>query len=224
MGFIVFCSRVSRIVVCFNSLLDCAKDSQANVMTAKKIIGILFILAALWLTGLFFFASQVNKQVYDADTNTDAIVVLTGGTERVAAGVNLLKENKAEKLLISGVHEDVDWNLLSQTLDELPENLSDRITLGHLASNTHGNALETKEWLKRNDYKSVRLVTASYHMPRSLSEFKSVMPDMMIIPHPVFPQTVKHDEWWKWPGTLALITSEYIKFLVVVAGHTFFSF
>ncbi len=193
-------------------------------MTAKKIIGILFILAALWLTGLFFFASQVNKQVYDADTNTDAIVVLTGGTERVAAGVNLLKENKAEKLLISGVHEDVDWNLLSQTLDELPENLSDRITLGHLASNTHGNALETKEWLKRNDYKSVRLVTASYHMPRSLSEFKSVMPDMMIIPHPVFPQTVKHDEWWKWPGTLALITSEYIKFLVVVAGHTFFSF
>lgn len=179
----------------------------------------LFILFAAWTGGLFWFASLVNRGPEDTGTTTDAIVVLTGGTERVAAAVDLLKQGKAEKLLISGVNEKVDWILLAETIDELPEELGDKITLGHVACNTRENALESKAWLDRNGFQSLRLVTASYHMPRSLSEFKDVMPDAVIIPHPVFPQTVKHNEWWKWPGTFALITSEYMKFLVVVLSH-----
>ncbi len=192
-------------------------------MMWKKLLPIVLILIAVWTGGLFWFASLVNQGPEDTDTTTDAIVVLTGGTERVAAAVELLKQKKAEKLLISGVNEKVDWSLMAATIDELPEDLGDNITLGHVAGNTRGNALESKDWLDKNGFTSLRLVTASYHMPRSLSEFKDVMPDIVIIPHPVFPQTVKHNEWWKWPGTFALITSEYMKFIVVALSH-FFSF
>ena len=188
-------------------------------MMWKKLLPIVLILIAVWTGGLFWFTSLVNQGPEDTDTTTDAIVVLTGGTERVAAAVELLKQKKAEKLLISGVNEKVDWSLMAATIDELPEDLGDNITLGHVAGNTRGNALESKDWLDKNGFTSLRLVTASYHMPRSLSEFKDVMPGAVIIPHPVFPQTVKHDEWWKWPGTFALITSEYMKFLVVAVSH-----
>lgn len=187
----------------------------------KKAILFLFITTALWTIGLIRFASLVNRAPEDTTTVTEALIVLTGGTERVAAAVDLLKQEKAEKLLISGVNKKVDWVLLAQTINELPEQLNDKITLGHVACNTRQNALESKNWLERNRFRSARLVTASYHMPRSLSEFRDVMPDITIIPHPIFPQTVKHSEWWKWRGTFALITSEYMKFLIVGIKHIF---
>ena len=190
-------------------------------MIRKWILPVLFIAVVAWAGGLFWFASLVNRAPDDVSTETEALIVLTGGTERVAAAVELLKQKRAEKLLISGVNKKVDWVLLAETINELPDNLNDKITLGHVACNTRQNALESKDWLERNGFGSVRLVTASYHMPRSLSEFKNVLPETRIIPYPVFPQTVKHDEWWKWPGTFALITSEYLKFLFVKIKHLF---
>ena len=187
----------------------------------KVVFFVLFFAAIAWVAGLIRFASLVNRTPRDVETHTEALIVLTGGTERVAAAVDLLKQKKAEKLLISGVNKKVDWVLLAQTVDELPDELTDNIVLGHVACNTRQNALESKNWMDKNGFKSMRLVTASYHMPRSLSEFKDVMPEIKIFPHPVFPQTVKHDEWWKWPGTFALITSEYMKFLIVSVKHAF---
>lgn len=170
---------------------------------------------ALWITGLLCFAASVNKKPVDENTKTEAIVALTGGTERLATAVELLKQGKAQKLLISGVDRKVDWLNLAQTIDELPPELNDKIVLGHVARNTTENALESLAWMKRNGFTSLRLVTASYHMPRSYSEFKNVMPDIKILPHPVFPQTFKHADWWKWRGSTALIVSEYTKFLFV---------
>ena len=187
----------------------------------RRVLTAVIVLALFWTFGLFRFAALVNRQPEDTATVTQALIVLTGGTERVAAAVDLLRQEKAERLFISGVNKKVDWVLLAQTINELPDQLNDKITLGHVACNTRQNALESRDWLKRNGFQTVRLVTASYHMPRSLSEFKNVMPEITIIPYPVFPQTVKHDEWWKWPGTFALITSEYMKFLIVAVKHVF---
>lgn len=155
-------------------------------MTVKRVLIGCLIAAAFWTAGLCRFASLVNRPPRDTDTKTDAIVALTGGTERVAAAVDLLKRGAADKLLISGVNRKVDWLKLAETIDDLPENLGEKITLGHVACNTRENALESKEWLNRNGFKSVRLVTASYHMPRSLSEFRNVLDGVEIIPHPVF--------------------------------------
>lgn len=177
--------------------------------------------AALWTAGLLCFAALVNKKPADEDTKTEAIVALTGGTERLSTAVNLLKQGKAQKLLISGVNRKVDWMNLAQTIDELPSEVNDKIVLGHVARNTTENALESLAWMKKNGYTSMRLVTASYHMPRSYSEFKNVMPDITILPHPVFPQTFKHADWWKWRGSTALIVSEYTKFLFVSLRNLF---
>ena len=50
-------------------------------------------------------------------------------------------------------------------------------------------------------------------MRRSLLEFKSLMPDVDMIANPVFPDNVKIDSWWRYPGSAALIASEYNKYL-----------
>ena len=53
-----------------------------------------------------------------------------------------------------------------------------------------GNAEETAAWMAEGDRTSLRLVTAAYHMPRSLALFRRLMPDTKILPHPVFPESV----------------------------------
>ena len=67
--------------------------------------------------------------------------------------------------------------------------------------------------MREEGFRSLRLVTASYHMPRSVAEFRAASPELVIIDHPVFPGHVKIDEWWRWPGTTILIVGEYHKYL-----------
>ncbi len=43
------------------------------------------------------------------------------------------------------------------------------------------------------------------------------MPELEIVPHPVFPEHVKQRDWWRWPGSASLIISEYNKYLVALA-------
>src|SRR3546814_20820963 len=76
--------------------------------------------------------------------------------------------------------------------------------------------------MKEQGFDSLRLVTATYHMPRSLLEFHRTMPNIEIVPHPVFTENFKRDDWWRWPGSTALLLPEYTKYLVAqVRGHSY---
>lgn len=172
----------------------------------------------IWTIGLAFFVSWL-KNPSVPDDSVDVVVVLTGGSERVSTGISLLKEKKAERLFISGVNHLIDFKRLAQNLDALPDDLSDEIFLGHVACNTYENALETKQWLKKNNINRFKLVTSAYHLPRSLTEFKFAMPDADIIPHPVFSDNVKLTRWWAHKGTTKLILSEYTKYLIIRLLH-----
>ncbi|MDR3441164.1 YdcF family protein [Telmatospirillum sp.] len=177
------------------------------------------VLAALWSAGLVWFAADVPDQIDDPATTTDAIVVLTGGSERLDAGLSLLRRKMGRKLFVSGVYRGIDVTELLRLSRQKPEELECCIVLGHTADNTAGNAIETAAWMRAEGYHSLRLVTANYHMRRSLTEFRHAMPAVTIVAHPVFPDKVKHDQWWLWPGTAHLIASEYTKFLAAELRH-----
>ena len=169
--------------------------------------------AIAWAAGLLWFASTIPTDVDDKATRTDAIVVLTGGSERIETGLALLDEGFAERLFVSGAGEQVKpGDLLPRTRNLRPE-LRDHIMVGTSAGNTPENASETAAWARAEHVHSIRLVTAAYHMRRSLLEFHAAMPDVGIVPHAVFPVNVKSD-WWRWPGTASLIAREYTKFVV----------
>jgi uncharacterized SAM-binding protein YcdF (DUF218 family) len=177
---------------------------------------LLLALLAAWAGGLVWFARSIPTAVADPDSSTDAIVVLTGGSLRVQSGLALLAAGKAKKLFVSGVYHSTDVAALLRVSRQSPEHIACCIVLGHEADNTRGNALETAEWMRKEDFHSLRLVTASYHMPRSLLEFSRAMPEVRIVPNPVFPESVKR-RWWAWPGTASLVIGEYLKYLVAVA-------
>lgn len=175
------------------------------------------VILLLWLGGLLWFTASMPDAVDDADRRTDAIVVLTGGSERLDAGLALLATGKARKLLISGVDPTIETSELMRVSGLTPDNLHCCVVLGRAANDTAGNALETAAWMADEGFSSLRLVTAVYHMPRSLLEFRRAMPAATIVPHPVFPGSVKHENWWRWPGTTALYVGEYVKFIAAQA-------
>ena len=179
-------------------------------------------LAAAWLAGLVVFVSLIPTAAEVPEGKADAIVVLTGGSERLAEGLRLLAAGHADKLFVSGVGKDVELASLLQGLPPgatLPDAATRAccIVLGHSADNTLGNARETAAWMATQGFRSLRLVTADYHMPRSLIEFRRAMPDIRIIGHPVFPPQVMRTGWWRWPGTTGLLVGEYDKLLLALA-------
>lgn len=179
------------------------------------------LLATAWLGGFVFFANTlpgIEAQASPATAErTDSIVVLTGGTLRLEEGFGLLEAGAADRLFVSGVHRGVDVAELLRLQSRAPERLSCCIVLGHDAADTIGNAQETAVWAAENHVNSIRLVTAGYHMPRSLLEFRAAMPNAQIIPHPVMPERVKTEEWYRFPGTAWLIAEEYTKYLIAWA-------
>ena len=168
----------------------------------------------LWAGGLVWFASTIPNGVSDTKTKTDAIAVLTGGRGRLGVGFQLLSEKLAKKLFISGVYRGVDVNRLLELFQQKPEGLRCCLEIGHSADNTTGNAIETASWIRKNGFKSLRVVTSGYHMPRTMLEFRTVLSDVTLISHPVFTDHVKQERWWAWPGTSTLIVGEYNKYLL----------
>jgi uncharacterized SAM-binding protein YcdF (DUF218 family) len=185
--------------------------------TARRLLFVFGVALLAWMIGLIWFSAMLPTAVRDPARQTDAIVVLTGGSGRVTQGLALLAQGQAKKLFVSGVYRGVDVQELLRVSQQSPENLVCCIALGYQADNTRGNAVETASWMREQKLNSLRLVTSAYHMPRSLLEFHRVMPDIEIVPHPVFPEDFDKRGWWRWPGGPFVILSEYTKYLVALA-------
>lgn len=164
--------------------------------------------------GFLAFLRVTSTMPAEPDRHTAGIAVLTGGAERVATGLRLLRAGQGDWMLISGVHRDA----MLEDLDSGQDigRLAQRIELGRQATTTHGNAREVAEWARAYRLQSVRVVTASYHMPRALLELRRAMPGVTLLPWPVVPARLREGggERRAW----ALLAGEYLKFLAAWAG------
>ncbi len=197
--------------------------AERVVHLTGRVVVIALAVLAVWIPGLVWFAASMPSEPVAVDARTgaptgaptEAVVVLTGGSERLRTGLDLLEAGAADRLFVSGVHPGTTLDaLLAEVRPALPEEARARVELGHVAADTVGNAIETAVWVRERDVSSLRLVTAGYHMQRSLLEFRTALPDVIIVPHPVFPENVKQGDWWRYSGTTLLFATEYTKYLV----------
>lgn len=168
---------------------------------------------ACWMAGFLAFNYNINNYKIDMQTKTDAIVALTGGKNRIAEAAQMMDKGLAKKMFISGVQKDTSLKEISriQKVNMPPKG---KIEMEDKSTNTVENAIETNEWIKKNNVKSIRLVTSNYHIPRSVEEFRALNPKLLIIIHPVYSENVS-SQWWKNKGSFCLLASEYNKFLYV---------
>jgi uncharacterized SAM-binding protein YcdF (DUF218 family) len=171
------------------------------------------VLVAILAYGLGFvvFAATLPHRPASMP-RADAIVTLTGGDARLDTAVHLLERGAAKRLLITGVHPSI-------TKPEIKEiahggrKFDCCADLDFAAEDTRENAAEAATWMHQHRFHSLILVTANYHMPRSLAEFAAEMPKVKLVPYPVEPEGANWGHWWRNPHTVRLLHAEYAKYL-----------
>jgi uncharacterized SAM-binding protein YcdF (DUF218 family) len=158
-------------------------------------------LVTLWLLGFAVFMLSIGHPV--DGQKTDAIVVLTGGSGRIDRGLAVLQAGDARRMLVSGVDPDVRPREFAAEYKIGRKTFSCCVDLGWQAVDTRSNAEETADWVKRHGYKSVRLVTSDWHMPRAKLELSHALSDVELVGDAVRSQ----------PG-LPMLFREYHKYLL----------
>lgn len=194
---------------------------QGSPKTASKLrnfIGFVRFFIALTLVlligGFVIFTYSVNAARPDTSIpSADGIVILTGDAGRMSAGGQLFSQNKAERMLITGVAPQVSQADLQQLLN-LPEaTLSCCIDIDVNAKDTLGNARETATWVAALGYEHIILVTSDYHMPRAKLELTTSTKGIRITPYPV--RAAEQGPIWRNKRQLDLLWREYAKLLVI---------
>ena len=183
----------------------------------RRGLGLLLLAALAWIGGFLWYVGEIPSEsarsVDGPAAATDAIVVLTGGSGRIAAGVALLRAGAGSRLLLTGVYPETSLLDILDGVDGATADVACCIDLGHAAQDTPGNAREAAQWMENQQFESLQLVTGNYHMPRSLAAFSDAMPGVAIIAHPVFPDGFARDDWWRETDSAALIAGEFSKYL-----------
>ena len=156
--------------------------------------------------------------------DTNSVVVATGGSNRILKGINLIEENIERKMLITGVGKGISKTEIAKAIDANKKQsniLNCCVDLDLTAINTQGNAMQAIEWLRKNDAKNSFLVTANYHMPRLILEFKRVNPEINLNIVPVKPDLDPINKIYL-PNNFILISKEYLKFIVTKSNLKLF--
>jgi uncharacterized SAM-binding protein YcdF (DUF218 family) len=187
-----------------------------------RFLGVIVILAVLWVVGLFAFADRVRAITPAPEPQaTDGIVALTGpSAERVNTAVRLLEQGKADRLLVSGVNREVRREELRALTPGSSRLFDCCVDLGFDAEDTMGNAQEIAAWARAKDFDSLIVVTSDYHMPRSLLEIRGMAPEVALTAHAVRTPSLDSDTWWRSAPDARRMALEYNKYLVVLARET----
>jgi uncharacterized SAM-binding protein YcdF (DUF218 family) len=140
---------------------------------------ILAFLLLLYALGYAAFAVLLPEA--GDESRTDGIVVLTGGAKRLERGLDLLEQGKAERMLISGVERTVRPVELATRYGKDEKLFDCCVDLGREAVDTRSNAEETASWIKRHEFKSIRLVTTDWHMPRASFELRRQTDGLLVV-------------------------------------------
>ncbi len=165
-------------------------------------------------SGFLGFVSALDQAERANAQQAEGIVALTGGAERIGDAIELLAAGLGRRLLITGVNEQTGREEIARLNPSQRHWIDCCVDLDYRARNTIGNAIETRRWMRRNRFETVTVVTANYHMPRTLVEFRHALGDTgEVVPHAVVPGGLDVGRWWAEPGTARLVGGEYLKFL-----------
>ncbi len=112
---------------------------------------------------------------------TDAVVVLTGGSNRIEHALQVLEAGNAKRMLISGVDHEVRPSELASEYKRPLKLFLCCIDLGFESVDTRSNALETARWVADHKIKSLRLVTHDWHMRRAELELDNALPSTVSV-------------------------------------------
>jgi uncharacterized SAM-binding protein YcdF (DUF218 family) len=121
------------------------------------------------------------------DASADCAVVLTGGSNRVREGFDLLSRGQVKKLIISGVYSNAQMREIMPLWPFYGALQEKDVVLDRRSSTTYGNAQQTVPLVEALGCRDIVLVTSNLHMYRAYQTFRAAYPkDFPIVPHAVY--------------------------------------
>ncbi|WP_249116642.1 YdcF family protein [Ciceribacter sp. L1K23] len=202
----------------YHRLGDYFNGRRSPVRRALRYAGyVCLLMVAAGFGGFLYFVDSVTTLIPPENPRAEAIVVLTGGYQRIDQAVDLLKHGSGKRLLISGVNPSTTSTQIRRMTQSSAGLFECCVDMGYEAQDTIGNASETTRWIHDKGYRSVLLVTSNYHMPRSLYELRRINRDTDFIPYPVVNTDLKQANWYSDPDALRTLVYEYGKMVAAYA-------
>ncbi len=185
----------------------------------KKAISrvIVLVLFLIWLPNFLAKSDELKK--------ADAVIAISGGdtVARTTQAIDLYQDGWAPKLIFSGDALDplspsnADVMKKIATQNNVP---SQDIYIEENSDNTQQNAINSQNIIESRGYKSIILVTSSYHQRRAYLEFKDKLSkDITIINQPVEEESWQKNNWFLSLRGWYLTISETIKIPITIVKN-----
>lgn len=168
----------------------------------RRLLKWLGVLVMLWCLGFAAYMLMLPQPLEGA--TSDAIVVPTGGAGRIDRGIALLRAHQARRMLVTGVAPGVGAATLAREYRVSSRLFACCIDLGTEAVDTRSNAEETAAWVRAHSYRTIRLVTSDWHLPRARMELGAALGKQVLILGDGVPGTPR----------LATLVNEYDKLIL----------
>jgi uncharacterized SAM-binding protein YcdF (DUF218 family) len=120
------------------------------------------------------------------DQTADCAVVVTGGTNRVREGFDLLARHAVQKLIISGVNPQVELRDIFPQMPFYGEIREQDVILERRSRTTYGNAQQSLPLVEALRCRDIILVTSRVHIYRTYRTFRAEFPPtIQILPRAV---------------------------------------
>ncbi|MDM8549935.1 YdcF family protein [Desulfobacterales bacterium HSG2] len=146
----------------FSPVLEKTCFSQPHRKIVFKIVIFLVLLIGLIIVGEIIYFHQILSNNVSSETS-ELIVVFAGGAKRTETGYALANSGYAPCLVISPA--DQEALKVYDRKHRRPSTV--RCIVEDKARTTFENAVYTRKIIAEHGFKSVLLVTSSYHLPRS---------------------------------------------------------
>ncbi len=153
--------------------------------------------------------------INEAPQKADAIIVLSGGENRIQKGIELYKQQYAPYLILSNANEDnMDAYIIARNVPKRS------VFFETNADSTYKNALYTKEIMTKHHLKSAIVVTSNFHTRRTKMNFNKVYQGTGISFTYVAVDTPGFDphSWWQSKNGRHIVFDEYVKYIGNIFG------
>lgn len=110
------------------------------------------------------------------DAPSDAVIVLAGGENRVAAGVRAWREGKARQLFIVGAGPLTTLESIVPGYESIGDSDRRKIHIENWSETTLENAFSVKGVVSEHGIRTMVLVTSDYHLPRAHLALADALP------------------------------------------------
>ena len=153
-----------------------------GLVKRRRILTLSVILAVIFITAFVRTYHEVTVQQVNSwsdDINVDCAVVLTGGSNRVREGLDLLARGQAKKLIISGVYRDATLREIYPLWPFYGDIREQDVALDRKSTTTYGNAQQSLPIVEAWGCRDVALITSHLHMYRAYRTFEESYPSQI---------------------------------------------